>query len=152
MWTQERSDALNLFINRESRRSFDDGLIAGMRIQEYWHTDILPRGSEQEITFYIAPSELFADVRDFATLVTLFQLEDSIPESARSTFRIDILPTIPIDQFQQHWLECAAKVKALLPDHSMIEESFSLSDDWNAKFYVASDRNNYYAACWSTSA
>ncbi len=152
MWTQERSDALNAFINRESRRSFDDGLIAGLRIQEYWHTDILPRGSEQEITFYVAPSELFDDIRDFAALVTLFEWEDSIAESARSTFKLDTLTSIARDKFEQHWFECAAKVNAPLIDDSKIDASFAVTDEWNDKFYVANDKNNYYAVCWSTTA
>ncbi len=139
-------------MNRESRRSFDDGPIAGLRIQEYWHSDVPPRGSEQEITFYTAEADSFDGFHDFAALALLFNWEDAITESARSTFTVDVTTSIDTEAFAKLWVDCAAKVKA---DHLTIPEleaSFALSDEWNCRFYVAHGKNKFYAVCWSTSA
>ena len=152
MWTQERSNALDMFIRRESRRSFDDGLIAGMRIQEYWHPDIPPRGSEQEITFYTAAIDSFDDILDFATLVMLFEWEDNITDSARSTFKLDAPTSIAKEKFEEHWSDCATKINAPALAASDLVASYAVSDEWNDKFYVARDKDNYYAVCWSTTA
>lgn len=152
MWNQERSTALTAYVDRDSRRSFDDGPIAGLWIQEYWHPDIPPRGSEQEITFYVAAVDCFDDILDFATLVFLFEWEDDIADSARSTFTLDTPTPIDAGAFVKHWTNCAAKVNPPALTAPDIETSFAVSDEWNDKFYVARDENKYYAVCWSTTA
>ena len=152
IWNQERSTALAAFIKRDSRRSFDDGPIVGLRIQEYWHPDVPPPGSEQEITFYKAGSDSFNDVLEFATLVLLFEWEDDIADSARSTFTLGTPAPIDTEAFVKHWDNCAAKVDGPALTASEIEESFAVSDEWNDKLYIARDKYKYYAVCWSTTA
>lgn len=143
---------MNRFINRDSRRSFDEGPIAGLLIQEYWHPDVPPHGSEQAITFFIAATDSFDDTLDFAILVMLFEREDDRAESARSTLTFDALTPIAIEQFIKHWTDCCAKVDAPPSTPSCIEMSFAVSDEWNDKFYVARSKDTYYAVCWSTTA
>ena len=140
------------FANRKSRRSFDDAPIAGLRIQEYWHSDVPPSGSEQEITFYHSEVYEFDDIQDFATLVLLFSWEDSVTESARSTLELGTLRAIDTHAFRSHWNSCAGKVNAGYLTLPELEDAFAVSDDWNDKFYVARGKNNYYGVCWSTTA
>ena len=152
MWNQERSTALNAYIKRASRRSFNDGLIAGLRIQEYWHPDVPPRGSEQAITFYEAAADSFDDLLDFASLVFLFQWGDEIIDSSRPTFTLDTPTPINTEAFVKHWEYCAGKVDGPALTATDFHTSFAISDEWNEKFYVAQDNNKYYAVCWSTTA
>ncbi|MCA9172906.1 MAG: hypothetical protein KDB14_00255 [Planctomycetales bacterium] len=82
----------------------------------------------------------------------LFELEDGIVPSARSSFTLDNLAPIASQRFIQQWADCAAKVNGPRLDALDLEASFAVSDEWNDKCYVARDKHKYFAVCWSTTA
>ena len=146
--------ALDEFVARTKQREFKDGTIAGLLIQEYWPTDIRPRGSEQQLSFYRSEFSAFDTVHSFASAVFLFSWEDDLSPSARSEFDVsDRLREIDTSVFMNEWGLQAAKVT--LPFEltaEMVNAAWSLTDDWNDKLFVASGGTDWFAVSWSTSA
>ena len=153
MWNIERNNALNSYIARSARRLFEDGDIGGLQIQEYWHPDIPPSGSEQSILFFRGRLNAFASLDEFVLVARLFDNEDDVIESARFTFALDGLKPVSIDRFLREWSECCAKLKS--PPNEIMSELISaviVCDDWNERFLASRDAEWYYAIRWSTSA
>ena len=146
-------NSLEEYNTRKRRRKFADGPIAGLCIQEYWQPDIPPSGSEQEITFYVADAGAFKNATEFGTYVCLFEMEDGITETARASFALEHIAPISIDDFEQLWTGCVAKLESppLVSFHDSLT-AYAISDDWNQKCYLAHDSEKYYAVCWSTTA
>jgi len=154
MLKPELSDALDTFIARPQRRLFCDGLIGGLQIQEYWHADVPPSGSEQLLSFYHASPAAFGSVSAFASAVFLFRNEDDIPALAREAIDVqDQLTPIEVNAFAREWQYHAAKVRdAPIVPADRLANAWSIVDDWNDKLFVAASSSGFFALSWSTSA
>jgi hypothetical protein len=90
-------------------------------IQEYWHPDVSPRGSEQAITFYTASIDAFGSIEEFAATVWLFSHEDSLTEDTRRSFSgFERLKVLSADQFVAQWKSCEQKTELLNTDLQLV--------------------------------
>ena len=150
----ELLSALDAFITRPQRRTFSDGQIGGLLIHEYWHSDVAPEGSEQQVSFYRADASTFDSIGAFASAVFLFSCEDDIPHVERSNVDVSgALTSIEVLSFADEWQNHAAKVReAPLISVEMLLKAWSVTDDWNDKLFVACGPSHFFALNWSTSA
>lgn len=154
-WNASRAEALREFMSRSQTRKFADGKIAKLSIQEYWHADLKPQGSEQMLAYYVAKNSDFLDLEEFATIVFLFESEDDLNEAARFTFKkLQRLPTIANSLFVEEWNYHCSKLNQSPPKlkETLIQKACAIKDQWNCKFYIASGKSSYFACVWSTSA
>lgn len=154
MLRPELSAALDAFIARSQRRTFSDGLIGGLQIQEYWQAEVPPSGSEQLLCFYYASQTTFDSISAFASAVFLFRSEDDIPALAREAIDLqDQLTPIEVSTFAREWQFHAAKVSdAPIVPADRLANAWSVADDWNDKLFVAVSSSEFFALSWSTSA
>ena len=146
--------ALDAFIARPQRRTFDDGHIGGLQIQEYWHADVLPAGSEQQLSFYRAEATAFDSMDAFASAVFLFSCADDITYADRSIIDVsDTLTEIAPLSFADEWQCHAAKVREAPPiSVDMLLNAWSITDEWNDKLFVAGGTSHLFGLNWATSA
>ncbi len=149
----ELSEAAFHFANRSKKWTFEDSSLEGVYIQEYWTPDLI-RNGEDSVTFYQANTDVFEDLKQFVSAITIISFEDlySIDEHASELSKINA-EAISRDAFNERWYKHASLVaKQLIKAPREIIHAYSTYNDWNHVTIFAENTQGYYALMWETSA